>query len=88
MNDVSVYIYCYDDKVYITRKSLKSKLPQRHQRPEELREARRMYNILYRKKFMASMRKYLDHHLTVMLWKEYICNFDELLNSIYSIIHI
>ena len=88
MNDVSVNIYCYDDKVYITRKSLKSKLPQRHQRPEELREARRMYNILYRKKFMASMRKYLEHHLTVMIWKEYICNFDELLNSIYSIIHI
>ena len=47
-----------------------------------------MYNILYRKKFMASMRKYLEYHLTVMIWKECICNFDELFNSIYSIIHI
>ena len=88
MNDVSICLYCYNGKVFITHKSLKSKLPQRRQQPDEVKEARRMYNILYRKKFMASMRKYLEHHLTVMIWKECICNFDELLNSIYSIIHI
>lgn len=88
MNDVSIYIYCYDDKVYITRKPINTNNYIRQQRPEEVKEARRMYNILYRKKFMASMRKYLEYHLTVMIWKECICNFDELLNSIYSIIHI
>lgn len=88
MKDVSIYLYCYNDKVYITKKPLKSMLPQRRQNPEEVKEVRRLYNILYRKKFMASMRKYLEHHQTVMIWKECICNFDELLNSIYSIIHI
>lgn len=88
MNDVSIYIYCYDDKVYITRKPINTNNYIRQQRPEEVKEARRIYNILYRKKFMASMRKYLEYHLTVMIWKECICNFDELLNSIYSIIHI
>lgn len=88
MKDVSIYIYCYGDKVFIAQKALKTKLPQRRQQPEEVKEARRLYNILYRKKFMASMRKYLEYHLTVMIWKECICNFDELLNSIYSIIHI
>ena len=88
MNDVTIYIYCYEDKVYVTRKPINTNKHIRQQRPEEVKEARRMYNILYRKKFMASMRKYLEHHLTVMIWKECICNFDELLNSIYSIIHI
>ena len=88
MDDVSIYIYCYNDKVYVTRKPINTSKHIRQQRPEEVKEARRMYNILYRKKFMASMRKYLEHHLTVMIWKEFICNFDELLNSIYSIIHI
>ena len=88
MDDVSIYIYCYNDKVYVTRKPINTSKHIRQQRPEEVKEARRMYNILYRKKFMASMRKYLEHHLTVMIWKECICNFDELLNSIYSIIHI
>ncbi len=88
MDDVSIYIYCYNDKVYVTRKPINTSKHIRQQRPEEVKEVRRMYNILYRKKFMASMRKYLEHHLTVMIWKECICNFDELLNSIYSIIHI
>ena len=88
MDDVSIYIYCYDDKVYVTRKPINTNKHIRRQNPDEIKEARRMYNILYRKKFMASMRKYLEHHLTVMIWKECICNFDELLNSIYSIIHI
>lgn len=88
MNDVSICLYCYNDKVFITHKPLKSKLQQRRQQPDEVKETRRLYNILYRKKFMASMRKYLEYHLTVMIWKECICNFDELLNSIYSIIHI
>ena len=88
MDDVSIYIYCYNDKVYVTRKPINTSKHIRQQRPEEVKEARRMYNILYRKKFMASMRKYLEYHLTVMIWKECICNFDELLNSIYSIIHI
>lgn len=88
MKDVSICLYCYNDNVFITQKPLKSKLPQRRQQPDEVKEARRLYNILYRKKFIASMRKYLEYHLTVMIWKECICNFDELLNSIYSIIHI
>lgn len=88
MDDVSIYIYCYNNKVYVTRKPINTSKHIRQQRPEEVKEARRMYNILYRKKFMASMRKYLEYHLTVMIWKECICNFDELLNSIYSIIHI
>lgn len=88
MNDVSIYIYCYHDKVYVTRKPINTNKHIRQQRPEEVKEARRIYNILYRKKYMASMQKYLEHHLTVMIWKECICNFDELLNSIYSIIHI
>ena len=70
MNDVSICLYCYNDNIFITQKPLKSKLSQRRQQPEEVKEARRMYNILYRKKFMASMRKYLDHHLAVFLWKE------------------
>ena len=63
-------------------------LPQRRQQPEEVKEARRMYNILYRKKFMASMRKYLDHHLAVFLWKELNPNLEDQLNLIYEMIHI
>lgn len=69
MDDVSIYIYCYNNKVYVTRKPINTSKHIRQQRPEEVKEARRMYNILYRKKFMASMRKYLDHHLAVFLWK-------------------
>lgn len=88
MNDVSICLYCYNDKVFITHKQLKAKLPQRRQQPEEVKEARRMYNILYRKKFMASMRKYLDHHLAVFLWKELNPNFEDQLNLIYELIHI
>ena len=88
MNDVSICLYCYNDKVFITHKPLKSKLPQRRQQADEVKEARRMYNILYRKKFMASMRKYLDHHLAVFLWKELNPNFEDQLNLIYEMIHI
>ena len=88
MKDVSIYIYCYGGKVFITHKPLKSKLPQRRQQPHEINEARRLYNILYRKKFMASMRKYLDHHLAVFLWKELNPNFEDQLNLIYEMIHI
>ena len=88
MNDVSICLYCYNDKVFITHKPLKAKLPQRRQQPYEVKEARRMYNILYRKKFMASMRKYLDHHLSVFLWKELNPNFEDQLNLIYEMIHI
>ena len=88
MKDVPIYIYCYEGRVYVARKPINTNEHIRRQQPEEVREARRMYNILYRKKFMASMRKYLDHHLAVFLWKECICNYDEMLNSIYSIIHI
>ena len=88
MNDVSICLYCYGDKVFITQKPLKTKLPQRRQKPDEVKEARRLYNILYRKKFMASMRKYLDHHLAVFLWKELNPNFEDQLNLIYGMIHI
>ena len=88
MDDVSIYIYCYNDKVYVTRKPINTSKHIRQQRPEEVKEARRMYNILYRKKFMASMRKYLDHHLAVFLWKELNPNFEDQLNLIYEIIHI
>ena len=88
LNDVPICIYCYGDKVFITQKALKTKLPQRRQQPEEVKEARRLYNILYRKKFMASMRKYLDHHLAVFLWKELNPNFEDQLNLIYELIHI
>ena len=88
MNDVSIYLYSYNDKVFITHKRLKSKLPQRRQQADEVKEARRMYNILYRKKFMAGMRKYLDHHLAVFLWKELNPNFEDQVNLIYEIIHI
>ena len=88
MNDVSICLYCYNDKVFITHKPLKSKLPQRRQQPNEVKEARRLYNILYRKKFMASMRKYFDHHLAVLLWKELNPNFEDQLNLIYEMIHI
>ena len=88
MKDVPIYIYCYEGRVYVTKKPLKSELPQRHQQPDEVKEARRMYNILYRKKFMASMRKYLDHHLAVFLWKELNPNFEDQLNLIYERIHI
>ncbi len=88
MNDVSICIYCYNDKVYITQKPLKSMLPQRRQKPDEVKEARRLYNILYRKKFTGSMRKYLDHHLAVFLWKELNPNFEDQLNLIYEMIHI
>ena len=88
MDDVSIYIYCYDDKVYVTRKPINTNKHIRQQRPEEVKEARRMYNILYRKKFMASMRKYLDHHLAVFLWKELNPNFEDQLNLIYELIHI
>lgn len=49
MKDVSICLYCYNDKVFITHKPLKSKLPQRRQQSEEVKEARRLYNILYRK---------------------------------------
>lgn len=88
MKDISIYIYCYNDDVFITQKPLKSKLPQRRQQPDEVKEARRLYNILYRKKFMVSMRKYLDHHLAVFLWKELNPNFEDQLNLIYEMIHI
>lgn len=88
MNDVSICLYCYGDNVFITQKPLKTKLPQRRQQPDEVKEARRLYNILYRKKFMASMRKYLDHHLAVFLWKELNPNFEDQLNLIYEMIHI
>ena len=88
MNNVSICLYCYNDKVFITHKPLKSKLPQRRQQADEVKEARRMYNILYSKKFMASMRKYLDHHLAVFLWKELNPNFEDQLNLIYEMIHI
>lgn len=88
MDDVSIYIYCYNDKVFVTRKTINTSKHIRQQRPEEVKEARRMYNILYRKKFMASMRKYLDHHLAVFLWKELNPNFEDQLNLIYEIIHI
>ena len=88
MNDVAIYIYCYEDKVYVTRKPINTNKHIRQQRPEEVKEARRMYNILYRKKFMASMRKYLDHHLAVFLWKELNPNFEDQLNLIYEMIHI
>lgn len=88
MDDVSIYIYCYNNKVYVTRKPINTSKHIRQQRPDEVKEARRMYNILYRKKFMASMRKYLDHHLAVFLWKELNPNFEDQLNLIYDIIHI
>lgn len=88
MDDVSIYIYSYNNKVYVTRKPINTSKHIRQQRPEEVKEARRMYNILYRKKFMASMRKYLDHHLAVFLWKELNPNFDVQLNLIYEMIHI
>ena len=88
MKDVSICLYCYNDRVFITHKPLKSKLPQRRQQADEVKEARRLYNILYRKKFMASMRKYLDHHLAVFLWKELNPNFEDQLNLIYEMIHI
>lgn len=88
MDDVSIYIYCYNDKVFVTRKPINTSKHIRQQRPEEVKEARRMYNILYRKKFMASMRKYLDHHLAVFLWKELNPNFEDQLNLIYEMIHI
>ena len=88
MKDVSIYLYCYGDKVFITQKPLKTKLQQRGQQPDEVKDARRLYNILYRKKFMASMRKYLDHHLAVFLWKELNPNFEDQLNLIYEMIHI
>ena len=88
MKDVSICLYCYNDKVFITRKPLKSMLPQRRQQPDEVKEARRLYNILYRKKFTGSMRKYFDHHLAVLLWKERNPNFEVQLNLIYELIHI
>lgn len=88
MDDVSIYIYCYNNKVYVTRKPINTSKHIRQQRPEEVKEARRLYNILYRKKFMASMRKYLDHHLAVFLWKELNPNFEDQLNLIYEMIHI
>lgn len=88
MDNVSIYIYCYNDKVFVTRKPINTSKHIRQQRPEEVKEARRMYNILYRKKFMASMRKYLDHHLAVFLWKELNPNFEVQLNLIYEMIHI
>jgi len=88
MNDVSICLYCYGDKVFITQKPLKTQLPQRRQQRDEVKEARRLYNILYRKKFMASMRKYFDHHLAVFLWKELNPNFEDQLNLIYEMIHI
>lgn len=88
MDDVSIYIYCYNNKVYVTRKPINTSKHIRQQRPEEVKEARRMYNILYRKKFIASMRKYLDHHLAVFLWKELSPNFEDQLNLIYEMIHI
>ena len=88
MNDVAIYIYCYNDKVFVTRKPINTSKHIRQQRPEEVKEARRMYNILYRKKFMASMRKYLDHHLAVFLWKELNPNFEDQLNLVYELIHI
>lgn len=88
MDNVSIYIYCYNDKVFVTRKPINTSKHIRQQRSEEVKEARRMYNILYRKKFMASMRKYLDHHLAVFLWKELNPNFEDQLNLIYEIIHI
>ena len=88
MKDISICFYCYNDKVFITKKPLKSMLPQRRQKPDEVKEARRLYNILYRKKFMASMRKYFDNHLAVLLWKERNPNFEDQLNLIYEVIHI
>ena len=88
MKDVSICLYCYNDKIFITRKPLKSTLPQRRQQPDEVKEARRLYNILYRKKFTGSMRKYLDHHFAVILWKELNPNFEDQLNLIYELIHI
>ena len=88
MNDVSICLYCYNDNVFITQKPLKSKLSQRRQQPDEVKEARRLYNILYRRKFMASMRKYLDHHLAVFLWKELNPNFEVQRNLIYEMRHI
>ena len=88
MDDVSIYIYCYNNKVYVTRKPINTSKHIRQQRPEEVKEACRLYNILYRKKFMASMRKYLDHHLAVFLWKELNPNFEDQLNLIYELIHI
>lgn len=88
MKDVTIYLYCYNDKVYITRNPIKTSQYVRRQSPEEIKEARRVYNVLYRRKFMASMRKYFDHHLAVLLWKERNPNFEVQLNLIYELIHI
>lgn len=88
MKDVSICLYCYDNNVFVTHKLLKTKQHQRRQQPEEVKEAHRLYNILYHKKFMASMRKYLDYHLAVFLWKELNPKFEDKLNLIYELIHI
>ncbi len=57
MDDVSIYIYCYNNKVYVTRKPINTSKHIRQQRPEEVKEARRMYNILYRKKVYGKYAK-------------------------------
>ena len=88
MNDVPIYIYCYNDKVYVTRQPIKTHKHIRQQTPEEVREARRVYDILYRKRLITSMRVHLEYHLTIMIWRERYPNFEHQLNMIYSIIHI
>lgn len=88
MKDVTIYLYCYNDNVYITRNPIKTSQFIRRQTPEEIKEARRVYNVLYRRKFMPSMRKYLEYHLAVMIWRELNPNFEVQLNLIYEMIHV
>lgn len=39
MNDVSIYIYCYNNKVYVTRKPINTSKHIRQQRPEEVKKS-------------------------------------------------
>lgn len=82
--DIPVYFYLYDDKLFVTRKELKSKDLNEHSKEEKLK-IKVLYSRLRRSINHSNMKKLLPYHIADHIWK-YGKDFEQLKNEISSLI--
>lgn len=81
-----VYLYFYDDKLFVTANELKSQNLKEHTKEEKLK-IKVLYSRLRRSINHSNMKKLLPYHVAEHIWK-YGKDFEQLRDEIYSFLNL
>lgn len=83
----TIYLYCYDNRIFVAKKPLTSITPMRKMTKEEFKEVKRVYSLIYRRVNIWTMTRYLEYHVATLCWQIRLCCFEQQMNDLYKMLN-